>query len=54
MREIDACLDAYMQLPLSDTSFRKTLGENAVRVFGLPGPAAVDSTREGRDGRAAQ
>ncbi|AZG11136.1 amidohydrolase [Pigmentiphaga sp. H8] len=49
VREIDACLDAYMQLPLSDTSFRKTLGENAVRVFGLPGPG-----QEGQGGRASR
>lgn len=41
VREIDACLDAYMQLPLSDTAFRKTLGENAVRVFGLKAPGHV-------------
>ena len=37
VREIDACLDAYLQLPLSDAAMRKTLGENAARIFKLPG-----------------
>lgn len=50
VREIDACLDAYMQLPLSDTSLRKTLSENAVRVFGLPAPAGAGPGKEGRGG----
>lgn len=40
VREIDACLDAYMALPLSDTAMRKTLGLNAARIFKLPGATA--------------
>lgn len=36
VREIDDCLDTYMALPLTETAMRKTLGENAARIFRLP------------------
>jgi len=33
VRELDACLDAFLELRLSADVFRKTLGANAARVF---------------------
>jgi uncharacterized protein len=36
VREIDATLDDFLKLPLSEEAMRKVLGANAARVFKLP------------------